>query len=209
MHAAKLEHIRNEEILEAITGLKAESLIMSINACYRTLDFIDTQMMAQNIPPIANLVELANLSSMIGNILGAGLAENSNGLYQRNRPHAYPDLIPLNNTAVDLELKMSLEKNKPKGHLPKAGTYIAFRYVLADSQGNYTIGKENRGDTVWIWEVKVGKIREEDFSISNTAGDSGKTAVVKTAIHNAMPLVYFAPEFLPYKRTSNIYCGYN
>ena len=49
-----------------------------------------------------------------------------------------------------------------------------------------------------MWEIKVGYIGEDDFAISNTTGDSGKTAVIKTDIHNKMPLVYYDPRFLPY-----------
>lgn len=210
MRSAKCEHIRNENILNRVTGLTSEMLISAINSCYRTLDNIDNQMISQNIPPIANLVELANLSSMVGNIVGAGLAENSNGLYIRNRPHAYPDLIPQRVGGTDLELKMALETNRPKGHLPKAGNYITFRYVLGYKDGSFNKGKESRGDTVWIWEVKIGSLSEDDFSCSNTAGDSGKTAVIKSSVHNNMPLVYFAPEFLPYSsKDGYTYCGFN
>ncbi len=43
---------------------------------------------------------------------------------------------------------------------------------------------------MWFWEVKVGDIRVEDFAISNTEGDSGKTAVVRTEIFNGA-----CPEF--------------
>jgi len=145
--------------------------------------------MGKNSVPIAHLVELANLSSMVGNMVGAGIAYFSNGLYARNKAHTYPDLLPQSDPAVDLELKMALETNKPKGHLPKTGTYITFRYVLADKQGVYNRGKQNRGNTVWIWEVKVGPLTENDFSCSNTKGDSGKTAMIKTNVHNKMHLV--------------------
>lgn len=210
MRFAKLEHLRNPEQLLSFTGLTSETIIRTINDCYRTLDNIDHQMMAQGIPRIANLVELANLSSMVGNIIGAGLAANSNGQYIRNRPHAYPDLIPTNGSGIELELKMALETNRPKGHLPKAGNYITIRYVLGNAVGIYQKGKDLRGDTVWIWEIKVGHLSEDDFSCSNTAGDSGKTAVIKSNSHNCMSLVYYAPEFLPYSSKDGVsYCGYN
>lgn len=210
MRFAKLEHLRNSESLINFTGLQPETIIRTINDCYNTLDNIDHQMMAQGIPRIANLVELANLSSMVGNIIGAGIASNSDGKYIRNRPHAYPDLIPTNGQGIELELKMALETNRPKGHLPKAGNYMTIRYVLGNASGVYTKGKESRGDVVWIWEIKVGYLSENDFSCSNTAGDSGKTAVIKSDAHNRMPLVYFAPEFLPYSnRSGTEYCGYN
>jgi hypothetical protein len=146
---------------------------------------------------------------MIGNLLGAGLANASNGLYVRNRSHAYPDLMPQDEKYADLEIKVALEKNKPKGHLPKAGNYITFRYVLCNDSGVHTKGKNNRGTRVFIWEIKVGRITEADFDISNTAGDSGKTAVIKTAVFNAMDLVYFDPDLLPYSSGAEQYPGHN
>lgn len=206
----KKEFIRNEDKLIEKIGINGKTLLQSIDACYQTLDAIDEQLINKNAPPIAHLVELANLSSMVGNIMGAGISEFSNGLYARNKPHTYPDLLPIKPPAVDLELKMALETNKPKGHLPKKGTYITFRYILADKQGNYKRGKENRGDTVWIWEVKVGSINEGDFSCSNTAGDSGKTAVIKTPVFNKMHLIYYSPQHLPYASKANFeYVGFN
>ena len=84
-----------------------------------------------------------------------------------------------------------------------------YRYVLGDRMGNYKRGKESRGDTVWIWEVKVGRVREEDFDISNTDGDSGKTAVLKTKVFNAMALVYFDDAYCPFARKGGTYPGFN
>lgn len=104
---------------------------------------------------------------------------------------------------------MALETNRPKGHLPKPGHYITFRYVLGNRLGVYSRGKENRGDTVWIWEVKVGTIKEKDFDLSNTEGDSGKTAVIKSAVFNAMKLVYFDDRFCPYAMRKGTYPGFN
>ena len=184
-----VDNIRNEDALVHTIGIEGSMLRGAINSCYQTLDAIDEQLESKGSPPIAHIVELANLSSMVGNMLGGGIAACSEGLYIRNRPHSYPDLLPQRSPAVDLELKMALETNKPKGHLPKPGTYITFRYVLADKEGNYTRGKDSRGDTVWIWEVKVGQLSEDDFSCSNTEGDSGKTAVIKTAVHNSRVIV--------------------
>jgi len=203
-------NLRNEDKLLETIGVGGSTLLGAIDSCYQTLDTIDEQLIGKGALPIAHLVELANLSSMVGNMVGGGIADCSNGLYARNRPHTYPDLLPQASPAVNLELKMALETNKPKGHLPKAGTYITFRYILGDKQGNYVRGKENRGDTVWIWEVKVGAITEEDFSCSNTEGDSGKTAVIKTAVHNEMHLVYYMPEHLPYAhKADGKYVGFN
>jgi transcriptional regulator with XRE-family HTH domain len=205
----KKEHIRNEKSLQSITGLDGQTIIEAIESTYYTLDIIDEQLVGRNSPPMAQLVELANLSSMLGNLLGAGLAESSNGLYKRNVSHTFPDLIPLKQNAVDLELKVSLETNSPKGHLPKSGTYITFRYVLCGDNGKFVRGKSNRGNTVWIWEARVGELSIEDFSVSNTTGDSGKTAVVKTSSFNNMSLVYFVPELLPYSPKKSNYPGFN
>jgi len=206
----KPSQLRNIEPLRILTGITGENLLGAINSCYQTLDLIDEQLTEKGSPPIAHLVELANLSSMIGNMIGGGLADHSSGIYKRNRPHTYPDLLPIGEGAVNLELKVALETNKPKGHLPKAGTYITFRYVLASKSREYQKGKDSRGDTVWIWEVKIGELSVDDFSCSNTEGDSGKTANIRTEVHNQMHLVYYVPELLPYRRsTNNTYPGFN
>jgi len=176
----EFHHLRNEDKLINIIGIDGTTLLSAIDSCYQTIDAIDEQLISKGSVPIANLVELANLSSMIGNIIGGGIADHSNGLYARNKPHTYPDLIPLKSSAVNLELKIALETNKPKAHLPKSGAYITFRYILADKQGKYQRGKQYRGNTAWIWEVKVGALKEDNFSCSNTEGDSGKTAVIKS-----------------------------
>lgn len=166
--------------------------------------------MNNGTPPLSKLVELANLSSIVGNLLGEGCARNSNGALTRNKPHTYPDLICTQNINPGVEIKIALEKNSPKGHLAKAGYYLTYRYVLTDGNGNYIKGKENRQDTVSIWEVKCGYLNEEDFSISNTAGDSGKTAVIKTSALNNMKLLYFNDSCVPYKHDeSNPYKGFN
>jgi transcriptional regulator with XRE-family HTH domain len=202
-------NLRNAVKLRQTIGLQPESIRDAILNCYKTLDTIDEQLIANGGEPIAKLVELANLSSMICNLLGSGIAKASNGLYLRNRSHAYPDLIPQNTIYDNLELKVALEKNKPKGHLPKAGNYITFRYVLCDGQGDHKKGKDSRGTKVFIWEVKCGAVRTEDFDISNTAGDSGKTAVIKTTIFNRMHLVYYDKDLLPYAGNGDEYPGFN
>jgi len=82
--------------------------------------------------------------------------------------------------------------------------------VLYTIRFEINVKKDQRGHTVWIWEVKVGSSWSEDFSCSNTDGDSGKTAVIKTDVHNRMILVYYVPSFLPYRRGENdTYPGFN
>ena len=201
--------LRNTDAFQHFTGLPSGALQAAIQGCYHTLDMIDDQLVSRGSMPIAQLVELANLSSMVGNLVGGCLADESDGLYVRNKPHHYPDLLPMKQGAMALELKVALETNKPKGHLPKPGRYITFRYVLGDRAGVYARGKESRGPTVWFWEVKVGDIAVDDFSISNTKGDSGKTAVVRTAIFNAMSVVYFDPKFCPHPLRDGRYPAFN
>ncbi len=191
-----------------MTGLSGATILAAIEKTYVTLDLIDAQLLRSKSSPLATTVELANLSSMLGNILGAAIADCSNGLYKRNGPHKYPDLLPLKSTACDLEVKVALETNRPKGHLPKPGMYLSVRYVLGDHQGRHEIGK--RGDTIWIWEMKAGRLRPEDFDISNTPGDSGKTAVIRTAVFNAMDVVFLDERFIPHKpRKGKLYPGHN
>lgn len=201
--------LRNNADWETFTGLSSSSLIEAIANCYGILDTIDAELIVHGSVPIATLVELANLSSMIGNILGGAIADASDGYYQRNKPHHYPDLLPLVPHAKNLELKVALETNKPKGHLPKAGNYITFRYVLGERNGTYNKGKDNRGDTIWIWEVRIGYVSEADFDLSNTEGDSGKTAVIKTTTYKSMKLVYFDPQYCPYRMKAGSYPYYN
>lgn len=203
------DNLMKGEILRRSTGLSLEALRQAIIQMYRTLDTIDYQLEAHGAEPVAQLVELANLSSMVGNLLAAGLAEVSNGLYKRNRSHAYPDLIPQAKGYADLELKVALETNRPKGHLPKPGMYITFRYVLCDRHGVFSRGKGNRGNRVFVWEVKVGALSVTDFDLSSTAGDSGKTAVIKSGVFNAMPVVYLDSELNPYSPKSGSYPGFN
>ena len=201
---------RNDGPLSENCCLSPKKLKAALSLTYKNLYFIDQQLIANGSEQLSKTVELANLSSVIGNILGASIAKSSDGYFERNRPHTFPDLLPLKKPAKPLEIKVALETNKPKGHLPKAGMYITFRYILGLAEGKYIKGKENRGGTPWIWEIKVGHIREADFSLSNTAGDSGKTAIIKTDTFNNMALVYFVPEFLPYSQgKSKPYPGYN
>lgn len=191
------ESIENADIFRRVAGLGSEWLIAGIQATYETLDVIDQQLAEEGSPPISHLVELANLSAMIGNLLGGALATASMGAYERNRPHAYPDLLPLRDRHPEIEIKTALEKNKPKGHLPKPGVYLTFRYVLANREGHYLRGRDNRGEAAWIWEVRLGELRIEDFALSNTPGDSGKTAVIRTEAFNRMTRVYYVPNLDP------------
>ena len=204
------EHFRNENRLRELTGLAHQAIRGAIEDCYQTLDLIDSELAKRDSPPVSELVELANLSSMIGNLLATGLAEHSGGAYARNRPHTYPDLLPQRPGTGGIEVKTALETNKPKAHLPKPGRHLTFRYVLCGQDGCFKRGKENRGKTVHVWEVKAGQLSQNDYDLSNTEGDSGKTAVIKTTVLRAMALIYFDPRLLPYaSRGDTPYQGFN
>lgn len=198
-------HFPNESALRRTTGLTSATLRASIEHCHQTFDTIDFQLELHGAKPIGKLVELANLSAMIGNVIAEGVAANSDGLYERNTPHTYPDLLPKKAPATPLEVKIALETNRPKGHLPKPGAHLTFRYVLCGKDGSFTRGKDRRGETPYIWEAKVGVLTKHDFDLSNTAGDSGKTAVIKTVSFDRMVLVYFNPALMAYGRSRQGY----
>jgi transcriptional regulator with XRE-family HTH domain len=186
-------------LLKRNTGISCDMVLRAIQYCYNLLDLIDTQLLRAGADSLSFTVELANLSSIIGNILGAGLAKYSDEQYIRNRPHIYPDLIPgalspelLRGIGAGIEIKVALNKNKPKGHLPKPGHYFTFRYVLKEQSEKHS--------SVEIWEVKYGVLGIEDFLLSNTEGDSGKTAVIKTDAFNRMRNIFFDAALCPYKR---------
>lgn len=182
----------------------------SIVHTYETLDMIDQNLVSRGSQKLSSLVELANLSSIVGNLLGTGCAEYSQGTYYRNKPHTQPDLIAADKTLPGIEIKTAILKNSPKGHQPKSGYYLTYRYCLTDENGHRNEGEKEFWDTVTIWEVKMGYLNENDFGYSNTESDSGKTAVIKTASLNAMSLLYFDPILVPYKHSlSKPYKGYN
>lgn len=185
--------------LRASTGLTTEVIAAAIDDTYHTLDLLDRQLQESGVQPFAKLVELANLSSMIGNIVGGAIARHSGGLYERSGPHKYQDLRSRAD-GEHVEIKTALESNRPKGHLSKAGYYLTFRYVLAQQDGRYVRGKDTRGEVVSIWEVRFGYLHEADFDESNTPGDSGKTAVVKNEVLKGMERVYFCPGCCPYAK---------
>lgn len=199
--------LRREERLNALTGLTGKVLLSALEKTYATLDLIDAQLLRAKSPALAQTVELANLSSMLGNILGAAIADNSEGAYKRNGPHKYPDLLPQRTGGCGLEIKVSLESNRPKGHLPKPGMYLTVRYVLGDRQAGYKIGE--RADTIWIWEMRAGKLEADDFKESNTTGDSGKTNPIKTSAFHAMNVIFLDERFIPHKpRRGLLYPGH-
>jgi hypothetical protein len=172
-------------------GLTVEMLQLSMDHTYNLLDRIDDTLSTVGADALSLTVELANLSSMIGNIFAAAVASHSNGLLKRNGPHKYPDLLPVRpGRTPPIEIKVALEQNKPKGHLAKPGWYITARYVLCDGKDPHIFRKGERGPTAFIWELRIGNLTDDHFNISNTPGDSGKTAVVNGLGMEALKVVY-------------------
>ena len=199
----------NANVIESI-GLNHEILRQAIRDTYNLLNKIDKTLETSEVFPLSQTVELANLSSMIGNIFASAIAKHSNGLIKRNGPHKYPDLLTtgVSPQVPDLELKMALETNKPKGHLAKEGHYLICRYVLCQLDGSLQIGKEHRGVKPYIWEIRCGYLLLEHFNISNTAGDSGKTAVVNAAGMEVLQVVYCDLERVPLSQKGKTYQSY-
>lgn len=193
------EAFRNPDALKA--GLTIDVLSDGVKYAHEILDTLDLTLIERGSPRISRLVELANFSSMVGNLLANGIVQTSDGTFERAGPHKYQDLRATGSTsdAENIEIKVALEKNKPKGHLAKAGYYLTCRYVLGDQDGGYD--RDQRGEVAWIWELRFGYLEEVHFSISNTDGDSGKTATVNGAGMTQLAVVYFDPRFCPYVRT--------
>ncbi len=159
---------------------------------YRLVDSIDQTLGVH----LAELVELANLSAMIGNLLATGIVRSSGGVFERAGAHKYQDLRGTAAGACNIEVKVALETNRPKGHLPKAGHYLTARYVLVQEDG--TFQRSIRGVVPYIWEIRLGHLELSDFSVSNTDGDSGKTAVVSTQGMRKLRLLYFDEHYCPF-----------
>ena len=200
VHGAVIE----QGILDDL-GLRASVVRDAIQFTHRVLDMIDASLVEATSSRLTSLIELANFSAIIGNLFRSGIANSSGGAFTANSPHTFPDLLATNPSGKNIEIKVALEKNNPKGHLVKPGPHITVRYVLANARGEYRKGNPNRGDVAWIWEVRVGVLEESHFNFSNTEGDSGKTAVI-----NALGMTALAPVFVdiakcPYSANGAIY----
>ncbi len=189
---------RGVEAVQQVAGLNENWIPSAIEATYATLDRIDEQLVNTGSRPLAEVVELANLSAIVGNLLRSALEANSLGVYRSNAPHTFPDLVSPSGTSQGLEIKIALEGNMPKGHLPKPGAHLICRYVLAERDGAYSRG--HRGNVVWIWEARLGELTEDDFNTSNTPGASGKTAVISAEALYRLTCVYYDGRFRPIAR---------
>jgi hypothetical protein len=201
----------NADALAAV-GLSHDQIASSIIGTYRLLDRIDQTLSADGVEPLCQIVELANLSSMIGNILGAEIGKASNGLYKRNGPHKFPDLLPAHANAAQsgIEIKMALNRNNPKGHLAKEGHYLTCRYLLINDDGVACVEKVDRprARRPVIWELRTGYLLERHFNLSNTDGDSGKTAVINGDGLEELKVVYVDLEMVPGTRRGARYRAY-
>ena len=186
-------------------GLTNTTIKGALEYVYSILDEIDESLVSKEEGRLSELIELANLSAVIGNLLRGGISKCSNGRFIANSPHKYPDLISNEQDFEDIEIKIALENNNPKGHLVKPGPHITARYVLGSINGTYIGGKENRGNVAWFWELRVGYLEEEHFNVSNTEGDSGKTAVINSDGMSALHVAFCDLEKCPYSRSGKIY----
>ena len=81
---------------------------------------------------------------------------------------------------------------------------------MADQAGGFQRGRGHRGKMAFIWEIKLGWLGPTDYDVSNTVGDSGKTAMIRPVVLNAMRLIYYDPSLLPYAaRPNGRYPGFN
>lgn len=183
----------NNKILKN-NGLSCDVIYKGIDYTYKTLGKIESALSGSMLPEI---IELSNLSSMIGNFFALGIVKNSKN-FVRSGSHQYQDLRSKNKKYKNIEIKMSLEKNKPKAHLPKEGYYLTCRYVLGNEDGTYTLGK--RGSFIWIYEIRFGYLRKKHFNVSNTKNDSGKTAVVNSEGMKKLTPVFYNENHSPYGR---------
>jgi hypothetical protein len=192
----------------ARAGLTVDTIVQGLKYTYETIDSLDATLLNKGTLCFSNLIELANLSSVIGNILGTGIAHSSSGAFERNGPHKFPDLLARKSTTSDIEIKVALETNKPKGHLAKRGFYLTCRYVLCDEVGGLINEGQGRGNTVWVWELRFGFLEEDCFNLSNTPGDSGKTAVINAKGMDNLAVIYCDLERCPYSKRGSTYRQY-
>lgn len=195
-----------QENLDHVAGLTINLLHDAIQYTHELLDQIDEKLLSVGADRMSQTVELANLSSMVGNLLGAGIARLSEGKFRRNGPHKYPDILANSTSARDIEIKISLEKNIPKGHLAKEGYYLTCRYVLVNDSFNFS--PEKRGQIVELWESRFGFLEAQHFNLSNTPGDSGKTAVINKEGMNRLKIVYVNLNVCPYSKNSSTFKNY-
>src|SRR5947209_2944072 len=74
---------------------------------YNILDAIDTTLTSRGAFRLSSMVELANLSSMLGNLLRLGIVESSVGVFLASGPHKYQDLRHYQDEVSNIEIKVA------------------------------------------------------------------------------------------------------
>lgn len=197
-------HVGQSSRLRAMTGLTGGMVGRAVELAYRKLDLIDVQLRESSSPALARLVELSDLSPLVANLLSASLARVSSGLYVQNAPDHSRSLLPLRQGLPELEVVAALETNRPLGASARTGVFLSFRYVLVDREGGFARGKDSRGDTVAVWEVRFGELGNDDFHITGASTGTVRARVKKDAL-DEMELVYYDPELLPYAKPTGVY----
>ena len=123
-------------------GMDVAMIGKGVSYTYEVLDSIDAKLLESGGSMLSELLELANLSAIIGNLFRGGIVKASEGRFKANTPHTYPDLLGVGAGCKNVEIKVALETNKPKGHLIKAGPHLTVRYVLGSADGTYLRGKK-------------------------------------------------------------------
>ena len=136
---------------------------------------IDDQLVSRGSAPIGKLVELANLSSMIGNLVGGCLADSSGGLYVGNRPHAYPDLLALKEPAQPLEL-WSFEASPYCRIAREALCQLELPYIL------HNVGKNSPSRPAFV--ARSGKMMVPYLADPNTGKELFESAEIATYLHS-------------------------
>jgi transcriptional regulator with XRE-family HTH domain len=189
--------------LTQVTGLTGANIARAIDIAYHKLDLIDDQLHRTGARPLGALTGTGELSSLLADLLGAGIAEASAGLYVHNGPDQAPDLLPMRQGLPELELRTALETGLPAGAADRTGVYLVFRYVLVDRGGTFVRGKESRGDVAAVWEARFGELGEEAFG--RRAGSASGNARLRKAALERMELVYYDPARLPYAKATGAY----
>lgn len=97
-------------------GLTGEMIASGIAYVHNILDGLDSQLLSAGAFRLSQMFELANVSSMLGNLLGAGIANASSGAFLRNGPHRYIlTCWHKSLTQAMLKLKFLWKRTNPKG----------------------------------------------------------------------------------------------
>ena len=208
---------RVEATATGFEGITPQQIGEAVRATHAILDAADEGLLRRHYGRMASHVESVNLSGMVGNIFANELAARSGGHWIRNTPNKHPDLIrppgtpgkdasiavamptaapapsgakTMKRVQPGVEIKVALNSNMPKGHHPRPNKYIVVRYVIGKSEVDAQIAT--------VYEVLVGEVTESDFTVSDTEGDSGKTAVITAdAIARKFSQVYFDAAHFP------------